>query len=64
MLLLGALVLFQTMLRGQDQPFEIWGSLTGEYHGKIFIFFDNHYRQKDSISAEIVDGKFHFSGKA
>lgn len=62
MLLLGALILFQT-LQGQDQPFEIQGSLSGAFHGKIYLFFDNHYRQKDSIGAAIIDGKFHFSGR-
>jgi thiol-disulfide isomerase/thioredoxin len=46
----------------QPQPFVIDGTLTGDHVGKIFLFFDDHYRQKDSISADIIDGKFHFSG--
>jgi len=62
-LLPGALILLQLMARGQDQPFEIDGILTGKSYGKIFLFFEDHYRQKDSISSAVIDGKFHFSGK-
>ncbi len=48
--------------KAQPQPFVIDGTLTGDHVGKIFLFFDDHYRQKDSISADIIDGKFQFSG--
>jgi thiol-disulfide isomerase/thioredoxin len=46
-----------------NQPFEIQGRLSGKSYGKIYLFFENHYRQKDSLSSAIVDGKFHFSDK-
>ena len=47
---------------GPARHFEISGTITGEYQGKIYLFFEDHYRQKDSISSEIKNGKFHFSG--
>ncbi|HVT86399.1 MAG TPA: TlpA disulfide reductase family protein [Chitinophagaceae bacterium] len=46
----------------QSKTFEIFGSITGEYHSKIYIFFDNNFRQRDSISSEIKNGKFYFRG--
>ena len=36
--------------------------MTGKYKSKIYLFFDNHYRQRDSMSSEIKDGKFYFKG--
>jgi thiol-disulfide isomerase/thioredoxin len=46
----------------QSRPFEIFGTITGQYHSKIYLFFEGNYRQKDSISSEIKDGKFYFKG--
>lgn len=48
----------------QSQKFEINGKLTGEHFGKIYLFFDNDYRRKDSISSVITNGHFHFEGVA
>jgi hypothetical protein len=47
----------------QDKPFEIYGAITCEYKGKIFLFFDGHYRQNDSLSSVITNEKFYFTGK-
>src|SRR5438876_6166038 len=46
----------------QNKPFEIFGTITGDYRSKIYLFFDGNYRQRDSISSEIKDGKFYFKG--
>ena len=48
----------------QNRPFEIFGTITGNFNSKIYLFFDGTYKQKDSISSEIKDGKFYFKGKA
>jgi thiol-disulfide isomerase/thioredoxin len=56
-------LLFSQMLTGGPvRHFEISGTISGEYQGKIYLFFEDHYPQKDSISSEIKNGKFHFSG--
>lgn len=47
----------------QDTSFEIFGTITGDYNSKIYLFFEGNYRQRDSISSEIKDGKFYFKGK-
>jgi peroxiredoxin len=47
---------------GQTRPYEILGTITGECHSKMYLFFDGNYRQRDSISCEIKDGKFYFKG--
>ena len=49
---------------GQTRTFEIFGTITGEYNSKIYFFYDNNYKQKDSISSEIKDGKFYFKATA
>jgi thiol-disulfide isomerase/thioredoxin len=46
----------------QAKPFEIFGTITGEYHSKMYLFFEGNYKQRDSISSEIKDGKFYFKG--
>jgi len=61
-ILLGSLILFSGFLFGQSRQFEIFGTITGKYNSKIYLFFDNHYRQRDSISSEIKNGKFYFKG--
>jgi len=48
----------------QSKDFEISGTITGKYNSKMYLFFEGNYRQRDSISSEIKDGKFHFKGKA
>lgn len=48
----------------QDRPFEIFGTIAGDYNSKIYLFFEGNYRQRDSISSEIKGGKFYFKGKA
>lgn len=58
------LLICPLVLLGQETEFEIHGSIKGPYAGKIYLFFDGNYRQKDSISAEIVNGKFYFKSHA
>jgi peroxiredoxin len=57
------LFLFPFLAVCQTRPFEVFGTITGEYNSKIYLFFDGNYRQRDSISSEIKDGKFYFKGK-
>src|SRR4051812_23880737 len=47
----------------QDKPFEVFGTISGKYNSKIYLFFEGNYKQRDSISSEIKDGKFYFKGK-
>lgn len=56
------LILLLPMLTfGQGQSVEIYGTMSGDFNGKLYLFFEGNYRQKDSISAEVVNGKFHIS---
>ena len=48
----------------QSRPFEIFGTITGNFNSKIYLFFDGNFRQMDSISSEIKEGKFYFKGTA
>ena len=48
----------------QNRPYEIYGTITGNFNSKIYLFFDGNYKQRDSISTEIKDGKFYFKGSA
>ena len=58
------LILVPFISFSQSRTFEIFGTITGEYHSKIYVFFDNNYRQRDSISSQIKDGKFYFKAQA
>ncbi len=49
---------------GQNKTFEIFGNITGEYKGKIYLFYENQFSRKDSISTLIKNGKFYFKEKA
>lgn len=62
LIFLFAIITIETSI-GQETAYEVKGTITGEFYGKIYLFFDNHYRQKDSLSAEIKDGRFSFKGK-
>lgn len=46
----------------QPVPFEVRGTFQGAVTGKIYLFFEGDYRHRDSISSEIINGKFHFTG--
>jgi hypothetical protein len=56
------LLFSQILTASPVRHFKISGTISGEYQGKIYLFFEDHYRQKDSISSEITNGRFHFSG--
>lgn len=57
------LLLFMPFISfAQARPFEIYGTIKGEYNSKVYLFFENNFRAKDSISAVIENGKFHFKG--
>ena len=59
-----ALILTSGKMVSQPQKFEIIGKTKGEQVGKIYLFFDNDYIHKDSISSEITNGQFQFKGVA
>jgi peroxiredoxin len=40
---------------------ELTGRISGSFFGKIYLFFEDRYRAKDSISTTITDGRFNFS---
>jgi peroxiredoxin len=48
----------------QEQSFEVSGTIKGAYKSKMYFFYEDHYRQKDSISAEIKNGRFYFKASA
>jgi thiol-disulfide isomerase/thioredoxin len=54
--------LFPLLSLCQSRPFEIVGTITGNYNSKMYIFFDGNFRQRDSISSEIKNGKFYIKG--
>jgi len=54
------LILFASALYSQNNYTEIYGTIDGPHYGKIFLFFDGEYDQKDSVSSDITDGKFYF----
>jgi thiol-disulfide isomerase/thioredoxin len=55
-------ILYASVLVAQPATaFEVTGQLKGPYSGRIFIYFEDHFRQKDSISSELHNGRFHFS---
>lgn len=49
---------------GQPSKFKIDGIITGQYKPRIYLFYEDHFQQKDSLSAVIKDGHFHFSVRA
>jgi peroxiredoxin len=51
-----------SLLFSQRKPFEIFGSISGEHYSKLYLFFEGNYKQKDSLSSEIKDGRFYFKG--
>jgi thiol-disulfide isomerase/thioredoxin len=55
-------LLSPSLLFSQAKPFEIFGSISGEYYSKVYLFFDGNYKQRDSLSSEIKDGRFYFKG--
>ena len=57
-----SVIIVETVV-GQETSYEVKGTISGEFYGKIYLFFDNNYRQKDSLSTEIKDGQFIFRGK-
>jgi thiol-disulfide isomerase/thioredoxin len=48
----------------QNRPFEIFGTLTGNYDGKVYLFFEGKVRVNERFSAEIKNGMFYFKGSA
>jgi thiol-disulfide isomerase/thioredoxin len=53
---------YSPLVSGQKKTtIEVTGRLKGDYTGKIYLFFDDMYKQKDSISSEIINGNFQFT---
>ncbi len=48
----------------QNQPFEIFGTIDGEFKSKMYLFFEGRSKPRQRISSEIKDGKFYFKGAA
>lgn len=42
--------------------YELYGTVTGSYKGNIYLFFEDNYKHKDSLSCMIKDGEFKFTG--
>lgn len=55
---------FYTLSFCQNQSFEILGTIKGTYKSKMYLFFEGDYKQRDSISSEIKNGKFYFKVSA
>ncbi len=47
-------------LHAQHNSIEISGAISGSYNSKIYIFFEDEYKRKDSISSPVTDGRFYF----
>ncbi|WP_081163694.1 TlpA disulfide reductase family protein [Niastella populi] len=47
-------------LQAQHHSIEISGTISGSYNSKIYIFFEDEYKRKDSISSPVTDGRFYF----
>lgn len=47
-------------VQAQNNVIEISGTITGTYDSKMYIFFEDEYKQINSISSPITDGKFYF----
>lgn len=47
----------------QTRAYEIFGTISGNYNSKIYLFFEGNFMQRDSLSSEIKNGKFYFKGK-
>src|SRR5206468_3531031 len=58
------LLLLPSFSFSQDREVEIFGSITGRYQSKMYLFFEGNYAQKDSLSSEIKNGKFYFKVKS
>jgi thiol-disulfide isomerase/thioredoxin len=49
-----------SVLGQQTTTIEISGMLKGDHVGKIYLFFEDNIREKDSISSNIINGIFRF----
>jgi thiol-disulfide isomerase/thioredoxin len=49
---------------GQVRDFQIDGTITGQYKSRIFLFYEDEFAEKDSLTALISHGRFHFSLRA
>jgi thiol-disulfide isomerase/thioredoxin len=58
------LLLLPVLVSGQAKTFELFGTITGEYKDRIYLFYDGNVAQKDSLSAGIKNGNFYFKLKA
>lgn len=63
-ILIISLILFPVSLISQQSTFHISGKIVGESKNRIFLFYDNDVAHKDSIYAEIKNGRFSFTQKA
>ncbi len=57
------ILLQPTCILSQSKSFEIFGKISGEYKNQVYLFFENQFSKKDSISAVIKEGNFYLKGK-
>lgn len=55
------LLICSVFLYSETRMVEISGTISGHCVGKIYIFFEGNFKQRDSISSEIINGAFHFN---
>ena len=53
---------YSVHLFGQSSQFEIQGYLKGQFKGRIYLFYEGGYNTGDTVSSEIIGGKFYFKG--
>jgi thiol-disulfide isomerase/thioredoxin len=58
------MLLFRYYGMCQTTTFEVFGRISGDYKSNIYFFIDNDISHKDSLKAEIRDGRFYFKEKA
>lgn len=62
LILLYGFLISASMLKSQPHMYTIQGTLEGQYQGKIYLFFEGNYRQRDSIAVDVQQGHFRFTG--
>lgn len=45
----------------QKRNIHISGNISGIYFGKVYMFYENDFKHRDSISSTITDGRFQFN---
>jgi peroxiredoxin len=62
LLITSCICILQLVSFAQEKKYKIYGTAKGNYTGNVFLFFENNYKEKDSICCPLKDGKFYFEG--